>query len=553
MQIDLEKSPVRSTFQSTVCVVGAGIAGLLLARQLANSGVDVHLLEAGGLELEIRSQKLYNVQMGGRLHKGATEGRFRVFGGSSTRWGGQLLAFAPDIFVPAPGTPSGSWPVTATDVQGYYAELDKILHLPGRVPDEELLKLARLEPEEPGAEVDIRFSKWLPFSKRNMANTIGSECLNNKHVSVFLHANVTSIEANKITGRIERIVAKNYNGQCYEFFAKQFVICAGTIETNRLLLASRTPSECGLGNTHDQVGRYFHDHISVAAATVTGKARREFVRSFSPLLVKGILHTPKLEASPRLREEQKLLAVMGHFAIEEPDGSGVASVREFLQRWQQGEGAGQLPGFVANLPRTFAELAKMAWCTQVYKRRAISNRATITLRLDMEQLPAADRRIKLSADRDVLGMPRAIVDWNISEVEHRTAQVYARVAGRYLQRLGVSPLRWNSALWDPGEAWLEFTRDTYHAMGGTRMGTDPRKSVVNENLRVHGIPNLFVASCSVFPGGGSSNPTFTLMALALRLGDHLTKLSQAPAVTYRSDLTRPAEPVHASAHLSVGK
>jgi choline dehydrogenase-like flavoprotein len=58
-------------------------------------------------------------------------------------------------------------------------------------------------------------------------------------------------------------------------------------------------------------------------------------------------------------------------------------------------------------------------------------------------------------------------------------------------------------------------------MGGTAMGVDPRSSVVDPDLRMHGVANLSVASCATYPSGGSSNPTFTLMALTLRLAERL--------------------------------
>jgi choline dehydrogenase-like flavoprotein len=119
MRVDLEETAPGASFRSDVCVIGAGIMGLLLAQRLAAGGLDVSLLEAGGLELESRSQDLYAAEMRGEPHAGTTEGRFRTFGGSSIRWGGQLLPYAPEIFA-ARGVVGGmGWPITETDLEKY--------------------------------------------------------------------------------------------------------------------------------------------------------------------------------------------------------------------------------------------------------------------------------------------------------------------------------------------------------------------------------------------------------------------------------------------------
>jgi len=112
-----------------------------------------------------------------------------------------------------------------------------------------------------GEAIRLRFSKWAPFHRRNLANSLGRECLAHPGISVFTHANAIALEQ---TGRrIRSVAVRNYAGSDFQFFAEQIVVCLGTIESSRLLLASPMPDGSSVGNGHDQVGRYFHDHVSL--------------------------------------------------------------------------------------------------------------------------------------------------------------------------------------------------------------------------------------------------------------------------------------------------
>jgi choline dehydrogenase-like flavoprotein len=146
-----------------------------------------------------------------------------------------------------------------------------------------------------------------------------------------------------------------------------------------------------------------------------------------------------------------------------------------------------------------------------------------------EQAPNPDSRVLLSAERDALGSRRADLAWRLGEIDKHTARVFARTLDAELRRLGkgsVTPSDWLS---EPGPGWPvdptigNHPLANYHQLGGTRMGDDPRQSVVDADCRVHGYANLYVAGSSVFPTGGWANPTLTIVALALRLADHLDR------------------------------
>jgi choline dehydrogenase-like flavoprotein len=524
--VDLEELEAQSRpIRTQVCIVGAGLAGHSLAQRLAAAGIGVALLEAGGRSPEERSQGIYNARMARLKHAGTHEGRFRVLGGSTTRWGGQLLPYTAEILQPAPTLPSYGWPLTIDEVEPFYPDAQRLLGADDFPYDAKPFldafhrKIPSFLDEMP--ELRARFSKCAPFSRRNVGTTLGKDLESGNSATLYLHANLTELLLAPAGDRIEAALVRNYAGTKFRFEAEHFILSSGTIETSRLLLASRSVNLRGVGNTHDQVGRYFHDHISLPSATLTGPARKMFLESFGPFLFRRTAHTVKFEASPQLRERLNLLAVMAHIIIDEPEDSGVSVARSLLRTVQRRNMKEAIFRELPKVPRASIDLARLGYTATFRKRRHASSRAAVTLCLDSEQLPLADTRIRLDDDLDALGMPKTVVDWTVSDADLKTLRTFAAYLREHFAELSIRGVEWRPEIFDDSAEITGIT-DTYHPMGGCRMGTDPHESVVDSNLAVHGISNLSIASAAVYPAGGSSNPSFTLIALALRLADRLT-------------------------------
>jgi choline dehydrogenase-like flavoprotein len=508
MLTDLEQAEPGFTAASDVCVVGAGIAGLLLAERLASRGLKICILEAGGLELEDRSQKLYDAEMAETKHLGTTEGRFRAVGGSSTRWGGQLLPYTDDVFHAPEDSPSRSWPIDDAELNPYYDELQRTLGVDLLPFDASLLNALGRPGVAFSSAVRLRFSKWIPFAKRNLAKTIGERVRSHVNITLVTHANVAELLGDGT--RISAVRVLDYAGREFRFEAARYVVATGTIESSRLMLLS----QAALQAVAPQLGIGFHDHLSFAAGVFEGQAREQVLERLGPFLIEGTLHTCKIEASAELRAEAHLLAAMAHVVIVEPEDGGVAAVRGMLRALQQGKLGEAIGKNLLPMLRGLGDIARLAWFARMKRRRAVSKRADVRLQVDLEQVAGSENRVRLSLTTDSLGLPKALVDWRVSEAERDSAARFAAHMREEFAALGAAP-----NMYARGTALL----DTYHPMGGLLMGTDSNNSVVDTNLRVHGMENLFVASCAVFPAGGSSNPTFTLMALTLRLADALSQ------------------------------
>jgi choline dehydrogenase-like flavoprotein len=521
--IDLQTLPSPQEFQSDLLIVGAGIAGLVLADALRGSGRQVDVLEAGGASLEPESQALYAAEMAATPHLGTTEGRFRVYGGSSIRWGGQLLPLAAHDFAQRSHVPHSGWPLNPTELSPYLRQCEQLLGVNHALYDAGLLEqLPQPRPCLSESDLQLRFSKWAPFRCRNVARSLGRRCQEDPTTRIFLHASVTAIELHGDGRHVQGVQVRTLSGASFRFRTRQVVIAAGTIESTRLLLASRSVHSSGIGNHSNHLGRWFHDHLSIKAAVLQPRRRRELLQRLAPWYLGAVRHTLKLESTAAWQARQGCLNVMGHFVFEAPNTSGFAWLRQQLQARQSGATEGQaVPApYLEKLPAESFDLAYLAWKHLVRKRRWCPAGAEITLYIDTEQQPNPDSRISLSEHRDALGMPKAVVQWQWGEPERQAFAAYRQLFQSQWQAWNFGDIHWNESF-EPGSGWERNVSDIYHLMGGTRMAADPSQGVVDAQLRVHGLNNLFVASCSVFPTGGSSNPTLTLMQLSLRLAEQL--------------------------------
>ena len=284
----------------------------------------------------------------------------------------------------------------------------------------------------------LRYSKWTPFARRNLAESVGKQCLAHPRITLVTHANVAAFEGSD--GRITAARVLDYAGREFQRGAPSTSSSPrARSKSSRLLLSSPA-----IPNRNDQLGRYFHDHVSFHAAQIPPGIREEFFRRLGPFFVHGVLLTPKIEASPTLQAEAGLLAAMAHLVIEEPADSGIAAVRNLLTALQRRTRIS--PRDLAGTVRGLGDVVRLLWGSKVQRRRAVTPRARVWLNIDMEQPARPESRIRLSENRDALGLRKAVVDWRIGPEEGDTAILYARLLQDEFARAGFGPLVWAEGL-----------------------------------------------------------------------------------------------------------
>ncbi|MBA2540907.1 MAG: GMC family oxidoreductase [Deltaproteobacteria bacterium] len=436
-------------------MIGAGAAGLTLARELAGSKLAVCVLESGDRLAAPVPDPLYHVHSSALVV--AQDSRVRAFGGTTTVWSGRWKHFDEIDLEPRDWVAGSGWPITFAALQPYRARADAAAGIAPATPVKSWFRSDALVPTVFATQ---------PAARRDW----GAGYADAPNVGLHLGAHVLRIERRGT--KVQRIHVRDARGD-WTIEPRVAVVAAGGIENARLLLLSE------LGNPHDQVGRYYMDHP---------KLKLGVVETYDPL-------------------ERSAWDASGEDA---PSYLGFR-LADAVQREHR----------VLNSHVLFQPLFERDLVRRVVRRaRLPASCRLLSVRNYLEQQPEPDNRVRLHDELDPLGLRKAAVHWTLGELDRRTMVVFHEVLRRELQRARIGEL--DSPLLRGGN--FDEVGDASHHMGTTRMGSDPRSSVVDAHCRVHDVDNLFMAGSSVFPTSGYANPTATIAALAIRLADHLKEL-----------------------------
>jgi choline dehydrogenase-like flavoprotein len=520
MILDIEDCDA-TTLQADVCVVGSGAAGITVASALAHSSFSLVVLEAGGTTIEPAAQALYRSEIAGLEHGGIHELRFRVFGGTTTRWAGQALPLMDIDLQARTWIPSSGWPIARGDLEPYYQRACELLEIPAFLPSGSNGEQSPIE-YSPGFDPARMVALVSRFSPRpNFASSHGARLASRTNVRVVLRANVTELVTDAAATCVALARARGLSGREIAVRAGVFVVCAGGIETPRILLASDRHAPGGVGNGNDLVGRCFQDHPGVEVGPIRGGDRRRTRKVFRPRRIRGVRYQPLFRVSERLQREEALLNMGGAalYPMSRSLQAGKVAFRSLRERRLDAEARGAWREVVRN-PFPTASAAGRYF---VLRQPALDTSGVAVLTVGGEQAPNRDSRVYLSAQVDALGMRKLVLDWRLTTAEIRSWQRFAEVAAGELERCGYGSVELERfRLPEDPDDLSGIAVDLGHHIGTTRMATDPSRGVVDRDCRVFGMANLYLASSSVFPTGGFSNPTLTIMALALRLADHVS-------------------------------
>jgi choline dehydrogenase-like flavoprotein len=542
MLIDIRTLPDGEAVTSDICIIGGGPVGLSLAREFIGTRISVAVIESGGVDLDPEVQTLAEGETEGHRFPELWRMRRRQFGGLSSAWNIQIddytnvgvrhLTLDAIDFEKRDWLPYSGWPFDRAHLEPYYVRASAVCGIGPTTYASEPWEAKLSRPIAfPGGELE---TTMFQFGRSNLFFAdYRKELEAAANIKAYLNANVVELEAPDGANSVTSVRIATFGGKTYTVKAKTFILAAGGIENARLMLASNKVASAGLGNQNDLVGRFFIDHPSVRTGLLFPKDPSVY-RNYSLYdmrLVDGLTVMGKVTLKEETRRREKLLGIsaMMYPRTKRQQSPAHLAIRELRQgvrdRRIPGDTLKLLGDFAANIDdfildyykhsvrkdHLYPSLSRGGWSKEEGSDRRYEK---FELTSQTEQTPDPENRVVLSETRDTLGsqLPKLHIRWN--EADKNSIRRSQQIMVREFAAAGFGRLELENINNSVGMS-------THHNMGTTRMHEDPKQGVVDPDGKVHGLANLYVTGGSVFPTGGYANPTLTMVALALRLADHL--------------------------------
>ncbi len=495
-----------------VCVIGSGFAGSTVARDLARSGAQVTILEAGiDHNAKTPDNLAVRYKNAGPVEYVLRNRTFRNIGGTSEHWFGNTPRPLPaDLRLRTTHGMADDWPFSYDEFEPDLDEAERTLGTAGTADDplaaprkqpfplpgfplsysDQLLRTG-LAPHGVHVSTTPQARATQPYRGRPACERLGlclmcpiqarpgptsttlADALATGRVTLVSQAFVTHLESGA-GGRVTRAVWVDSSGQSQATEADVFVVACHAPDSSRLLLNSvSTEWPTGLGNREDVVGRYFMDNPRYAM----------------------------IGSLPERTWPNRVFFQTG----------AITRWRNPADRPQHGAFLIEIQNFIPDAsPADIARTSK-SWGLDLKQRIRESWGHEALMNAETEMLPSRDNRVMLDPDiKDPFGVPLSRFDVRFSDYDTTALATAKATLLDLFDKLGAKNVGHRSM--------PRGTLDScYHPAGGLRMGNDPKTSVTDGGGRVHGLKNLFAAGTCLFPSIGTANPTLTVTALAVRV------------------------------------
>ena len=516
MFIDSNNIQDKTIISSDICIVGSGPAGIVVADSLSSQDLSITLLESGGLEGETYTQGLNEGDIIGQDPGYDLEmSRLRLFGGTSNHWAGSNQKLDPIDFENREWVPYSGWPIKYEEVLKYYNEATIINEVPDLIDskyeffkDDNIVKYIKLFKKKYNKDIDIVTNHINPLM---FVDKYYSKFKKQNNLKVLLHSTALKFNVSDFS-KINSIEAVTASKKKLLIKSKYFIIAMGGIENARFLLLNLDKIPYESYNDKPLNGRFFQEHYGFTAGTLLLHQNvAEFLNLEKNFSMKNRLETETFFIPSEITQKnEKILNC--RITLYNKKWNSLYSPYDIDLNLLKSDLYGYLRDFISSMEGPFE------W----FRNKSNFLNKPQRVFIGLEQAPNPNSRIFLIDKFDDNGQRKVALDWRLSEIDELSIKNITNWFSNSMGTHGLGRIRLGDDIKNIyKENFSSPIAGGYHHMGTTRMGLNSNSSVVDENCKYHQLNNLYIAGSSVFPTSGSTNPTFTIVALARRLADHI--------------------------------
>tara|TARA_X000000950_G_scaffold289203_1_gene410762 strand:- start:17905 stop:19518 length:1614 start_codon:yes stop_codon:yes gene_type:complete len=521
------------------CIIGGGIAGITCSLELEGSGSKILILESGLEKSTKLNQKLFEGELANNLHPPADKYRYRQAGGSSSQWGGRCVPFDEIDFEKRDYIHKSGWPLKTVDLESFYEGACHYLDIGKNnfegFDDNDCSSLIEgFESSNFSDDSVERLSKPTNFWKKYKNNITKSK-------SIFYCLDATVVDIERSSDLLQKVVFKNSALESFEAKAKKFIFCQGGLETTRFFLNMVKKNSHFLAEERKILGKYYMCHLAGVAGKIYPKRNIDYGYGKD----EEVYIRRRYKIIPDAQRNYKIgnFIVRIHFPdISDPEhNTGILSLLYFISsfigyeygnRLSKGSTKSRFISFFKHLKNLIFDIKNLSY--EIFnlvfyrifadrKKMPLMKAASKYYSFDFhsEQEPNPNSNISLSNNVDKYGLNKLKINWNYSKKDIETINIGLKLLTREILQSNLAHIEISDT-----EIYQESIRyGAYggHHIGTTRSGLNCSDSVVDKNLKIHSMRNVYICSTSVFPTSSQANPTFTLVVLALRLSKYLRK------------------------------
>lgn len=570
-------------FAADIVIVGGGACGLTLAQELSGAGLDILIVESGLRHETAEHEVLNQVELAQPIWSDAARAarvgfhqaltrqwndtvqpfgvRCRGLGGSTIAWAGKSATFDRIDFEPRDWVPFSGWPIDRADLEPYFDRAAALLNLGPNCYDESFWDRAGRAAPGPAIARDAFTSFFWQFSRSRLnpvdLTRMADDFLATRRddVRILLDATTMRLHAGEAGDRFEALDIQSITGRRARVTAKLCVLAAGAIENARLLLASGEGRAHGLGNRHDQVGRYLMEHLMVPLGQFDATPAKVISDRFGFFALRhegrSHMYSHGLALAESRQRAEHLLNGAVFFMEQRSQSDPVSAAGRLLKRRSKApvrdlgtvlsspisliKAAGlralehhRMPAAVRDaIVRTVLQRMPNQ-AAREYQFRGLPHKLDgATIQGICEQAPDPANRVCLSDRTDRFGQRLPRIEWQAGDAARHTLMRMGELAAQALADAGLPSAHLPGWITD-GDPQAAPAIDCGHTLGTTRMSASPRTGVVDPNARVHDVAGLYIAGGSIMPTSGHANPTLMMLTLAIRLADHIKGVMARP-------------------------